>query len=189
MERLPSREEALDLLHEYTKSESLRKHAYGVEAVMKAFAEKHGEDSQKFALVGLLHDFDYEMYPNAPDHPLKGSEILRTRNYPEEIVYAIQCHADYVGNERRSLMDKAIFALDELTGFVVACTLVKPSKSVSEIDPKSVRKKLKDKAFARGVIRDDIYKGAEQLGADLDELILLVAGALKPVAEQVGLNP
>jgi len=189
MAQMPTREEALDILHEYTKTESLRKHAYGVEAVMRAFAEKYGEDQHKFAVVGLLHDFDYEVHPIAPDHPLKGSEILRAKNVPEEIVYAIQCHADYVGNERKSLMDKAIFALDELTGFIVACTLVKPSKSVSEIEPKSVRKKLKDKAFARSVNREDIYKGAEQLGMDLDELITFVASALKPVAAQIGINP
>src|SRR5262245_42695606 len=189
MEVLPTREQALEILHEYTKSDSLRKHGYGVEAVMKAFAEKNGEDAHKFALVGLLHDFDYEMFPTAPDHPLKGSEILRSKNYPEEIIYAIQCHADYVGNERRSLMDKAIFALDELTGFIVACTLVKPTKSLSEVEAISVRKKLKDKAFARSVHREDIYKGAEQLGVELDELIVFVAKALQPVATEIGLNP
>ena len=189
MEAIPTREQALEILHEYTKSDSLRKHGYGVEAVMKAFAEKNGADAHKFALVGLLHDFDYEMYPNAPDHPLKGSEILRSKSFPEEIIYAIQCHADYVGNERKSLMDKAIFAFDELTGFIVACTLVKPSKSFSEIEPKSVRKKLKDKSFARGVIREDIFKGSEQLGMDLDEMIVFVAQSLKPVAVEIGLNP
>ncbi len=187
--RVPTREEALEILHEYTKTDSLRKHAYGVEAVMKAFAEKQGGDPNKFAVVGLLHDFDYEIHPNAPDHPMKGSEILRARNVSEEIIYAIQCHADYVGNERRSLLDKAIFALDELTGFIVACTLVKPSKSVSEIEAKSVRKKMKDKAFARSVNREDIYKGAEQLGIDLDELITFVAQALKPVASDIGIQP
>jgi len=187
--QLPSREQALEILHEYTQSESLRKHAYSVEAVMRAFGKKHGGNVELFALVGLLHDFDYERYPNPPDHPLKGSEILRSRNFPEEIIYAIQCHADYLGLERKALVDKAIFALDELTGFIVACTLVKPSKSLSEIEPKSVRKKLKDKAFARSVLREDITKGAEQLGANLDELILFVADALKPVAPQIGLNP
>jgi putative nucleotidyltransferase with HDIG domain len=186
---LPTRDQALDLLYEYTKSDSLRKHGLAVEASMKAYAAKHGEDQEKFALVGLLHDFDYEMYPNAPDHPLKGSEILRSRNYPEEIIYAIQCHAEYVGNERRSLMDKAIFALDELTGFIVACTLVKPTKSLGEIEAKSVRKKLKDKAFARSVHREDIYNGAEQLGVELDELIVFVAKALQPVATEIGLKP
>ena len=189
MEKLPSREEALELLFEFTKSESLRKHGLAVEAVMKAFAEKNGDDPHLFGLVGLLHDFDYEVHPNAPDHPLKGSEILRSRNYPEAVVYAIQCHADYLGLERKALVDKAIFALDELTGFIMACTLVKPTKSVSEIEAKSVRKKLKDKAFARTVHREDIYKGAEQLGAELDELILFVASALKPVALEIGLNP
>ena len=189
MNHWPTREEALDILHEYTKSDSLRRHAIAVEASMKAFAEKRGDDAHLFALVGLLHDFDYERYPNAPDHPLKGSEILRSKNFPEEIIYAIQCHADYLGLERRALVDKAIFALDELTGFIIACTLVKPSKSLSEIEPKSVRKKMKDKAFAKGVIREDIYKGAEQLGMDLDELIGFVAQALKPVATEIGLNP
>lgn len=156
---------------------------------MKAFASKHQEDEQAFGVVGLLHDFDYERHPNVPDHPLKGSEILRARDLPEEIIYAIQCHCDYLGLERKTLMDKAIFALDELTGFIMACTLVKPSKSLSEIEPKSVRKKLKDKAFARSVHREDIYKGVDQLGADLDEMILFVAGALKPVATEIGLNP
>jgi putative nucleotidyltransferase with HDIG domain len=184
----PSRDQALEILHEYTKSDSLRKHAIAVEAVMKAFAEKHNEDPHKFALVGLLHDFDYEIHPNAPDHPLKGSEILRSREVPEDIVYAIQCHADYLGLERKTLMDRAIFALDELTGFIVACTLVKPDKSLSEIEAKSVRKKLKDKAFARTVNRDEVYKAAEQLGVSLDDLIPFIASALKPVANQIGLN-
>lgn len=189
MEGLPPRQQALDLLYEHTKSESLRKHGLAVEAVMRAYGEKHGEDPHLFALVGLLHDFDYEMYPNAPDHPLKGSEILRARNFPESIVYAIQCHADYLGVERKALVDKAIFALDELTGFIMACVLVKPTRSLSEIEPKSVRKKLKDKSFARSVHREDIYKGVEQLGADLDELILFVSHALIPVASEIGLNP
>ena len=188
-DRMPTREEALELLHEYTKSESFRKHGIAVESVMKAYAEKNGDDSHLFGLVGLLHDFDYEMYPNAPDHPLKGSEILRERGYPESIVYAIQCHADYLNVERKTLVDKAIFALDELTGFIMACALVKPTRSLSEIEAKSVRKKLKDKAFARSVHREDIYKGVEQLGADLDELIVFVASALKPVAQEIGLNP
>jgi putative nucleotidyltransferase with HDIG domain len=185
----PSRQQAIEILHEYTQSESLRKHGLAVEAVMKSFAEKHGEDAAKFALVGLLHDFDYERYPNAPDHPLKGSEILRSKNFPEEIIYAIQCHADYLGLERKTLMDKAIFAFDELTGFIMACTLVKPSRSLSEIEAKSVRKKLKDKAFARGVIREDILKGSEQLGMPLDEMIVFVAQSLIPVASDIGLNP
>lgn len=186
---MPTREQALEILHEYTKTDSLRKHAIGVEQVMKAFAIKQGDDPHKFALVGLLHDFDYEMYPNAPDHPLKGSEILRSRNFPEEIIYAILCHANYTGVERKALVDKAIYALDELTGFVVACTLVKPSKSLSEIEAKSVRKKLKDKAFARSVDRDYIYKGADELGIPLDDLIVFVADALKPIATEIGLNP
>lgn len=184
----PTREQALEILHEFTKSDSLRKHAIAVEAVMKAFAEKHNEDPHKFGLVGLLHDFDYEIHPNAPDHPLKGSEILRGRQMPEDIVYAIQCHADYLGLERKTVMDRAIFALDELTGFIVACTLVKPDKSLSQIEAKSVRKKLKDKAFARTVNRDEVYKAAEQLGVPLDDLIPFIASALKPIANQIGLN-
>jgi putative nucleotidyltransferase with HDIG domain len=184
----PTRERALEVLHEYTKTESLRKHAIAVEAVMKAYAEEHGEDPHKFALVGLLHDFDYEIHPNAPDHPLKGSEILRSLNFPEDIIYAIQCHADYLGLDRKALVDRAIFALDELTGFIVACTLVKPDKSLSQIEPKSVRKKLKDKSFARTVNREEVYKAAEQLPADLDELITFVATSLKPVAKEIGLN-
>lgn len=185
----PTREEALEILHEYTKSDSLRKHGLAVEAVMKAYAAKKGEDPHLFGIVGLLHDFDYEKYPNAPDHPLKGSEILRAKNFPEEIIYAIQCHADYLDLERKALVDRAIYALDELTGFIMACTLVKPSRSLSEIEPKSVRKKLKDKAFARSVDRNYVYKGAEQLGEDLDQLIIFVAQALKPVATEIGLNP
>lgn len=184
----PTREQALEILHEYTKTDSLRKHAIAVEAVMKAFAEKHSEDSHKFGLVGLLHDFDYEIHPNAPDHPLKGSEILRARQMPEDIVYAIQCHADYLGLERKTMMDRAIFALDELTGFIVACTLVKPDKSLSQIEARSVRKKLKDKAFARTVNREEVYKAVEQLGVSLDDLIPFIANALKPVADQIGLN-
>ncbi len=155
---------------------------------MKAFAEKHGEDPHRFALVGLLHDFDYEIHPTIPDHPLKGSEILRSREFPEDIIYAIQCHADYLGLERRTLMDRAIFALDELTGFIVACTLVKPDKSLSQIESKSVRKKLKDKAFARTVNREEVYKAAEQLDVPLDDLIVFIANALKPAANQIGLN-
>jgi len=185
---MPGREEALQLLHKYTQTESLRRHALAVEAVMKAFAEKHGEDPHVFGLVGLLHDFDYEQNPNPPDHPLKGAEILRSLNYPEEIIHAILCHAEYLGVERKSLMDKAIYALDELAGFIVACTLVKPTRSLSEIEPKSVRKKQKDKAFARTVDRNCILKGAEELQLDLDELILFTARALKPVAAEIGLN-
>jgi putative nucleotidyltransferase with HDIG domain len=186
---LPTREEALEILYEHTKSDSLRKHAIAVEAVMKAYAEKKGDDPHLFGIVGLLHDFDYERFPNAPDHPLKGSEILRACNFPEEIIYAIQCHADYLGLERKALVDRAIYALDELTGFIMACTLVKPSRSVSEIEAKSVRKKLKDKAFAKSVDRNYVYKGAEQLGEDLDQLIVFVAQALKSVATEIGLNP
>ncbi len=181
------REQALALLHEYTKTDQLRRHGLSVEAVMRAAARKHGGDEETWGIVGLLHDFDYETFPD--QHPMAGKPILEERGYPEEVIYAIQCHADFTGYERRSTMDKMIFAVDELTGFIIACTLVKPTKSLSEVDPRSVRKKLKDKAFARAVLREDIYNGAEQLGVDLDEHIAFVVDALKPVADQIGLNP
>src|SRR5919197_6725830 len=152
-----NREEAWELLCEYTKTEALRRHALSVEAVMRAAARKYGGDEETWGIVGLLHDFDYEQFPE--QHPMKGKEILEARGVPAEIIYAIQCHADFTGYERRSMMDKMIFAVDELTGFVIACALVQPDKSLSAVKTSSVRKKLKDKAFARAVLRDDIWKG------------------------------
>jgi predicted hydrolase (HD superfamily) len=187
MDQAPNREQAWELLCEYTKTDQLRRHGLSVEAVMRAAAVKHGEDPDRWGIVGLLHDFDYEKFPD--QHPTAGKAILEERGYPEDIVRAIQCHADFLGLERRTPMEKMIFAVDELTGFIIACALVKPTRSLSEIEPKSVRKKLKDKAFARAVLREDIYKGAEELGVDLDEQILFVAEALKPVATEIGLNP
>ncbi len=181
------REEAWELLCEYTQTDALRRHAISVETVMRAEARQRGGDEETWGLVGLLHDFDYEMFPD--QHPMKGKEILEARAVPDEIVYAIQCHADFTGYERRSMMDKMIFAVDELTGFVIACTLVRPTKSLSELDSKSVRKKLKDKSFARSVIRDDIWNGAAQLEADFDDHVRFVIDALKPVAGEIGLNP
>ncbi len=185
---MKSREESLALLKEYTKSESLIKHALGVEAVMRAYARKYGEDEEIWATVGLLHDFDYEVHPTADEHPVEGSKILRERGYPEGIIYAILCHADYLDLERKSLMDKAIFAVDELVGLVTAVALVRPNKSVIEVEVKSVRKKMKDKAFARGVIREDIINGTAQLGVDMDEHIALVIQAMQGVAEELGLK-
>lgn len=185
---MKSREESLALLKEYTKSESLIKHALGVEAVMRAYARKYGEDEEIWATVGLLHDFDYEVHPTADKHPVEGSKILRERGYPEDIIYAILCHADYLDLERKSLMDKAIFAVDELVGLVTAVALVRPNKSVMEVEVKSVRKKMKDKAFARGVIREDIINGTAQLGVDMDEHIALVIQAMQGVAEELGLK-
>lgn len=182
-----NRDDALTLLHEYTQTDQLRRHGLSVEAVMRAAARRHGGDEEVWGIVGLLHDFDYEMFPD--QHPMAGKPILEQRGYPEEVIYAIQCHADFTGYERRSMMDKMIFAVDELTGFVIACTLVKPNKSLAEVEPKSVRKKLKDKSFARAVLREDIYKGVEELGVDLDEHVAFVVDALKPIATQIGLHP
>ena len=181
------RNAALELLHEYTKTDQLRRHGLSVEAVMRAGAKRYDGDEETWGIVGLLHDFDYEQFPD--QHPMAGKPILEQRGVPEEIVYAIQCHADFTGYERRTPMDKMIFAVDELTGFVIACALVQPDKSLSAIKTSSVRKKLKDKAFARAVIRDDIWKGIDELGVDFDQHVQFVIDALKPVAEEIGLTP
>lgn len=185
---MPTRIDAWELLCEYTKGDSLRKHALAVEAVMAAYARRLGEDEQKWALVGMLHDFDYEMYPNAPDHPLKGSEILRERGYSEELRRAILGHANYTGVPRDTLLARGLYACDELTGFVVACALVRPN-GIWDLESKSVKKKLKDKAFARTVNRDEVYEGAEELNVDLDEHIDFIIAALRAVASEVGLKP
>jgi putative nucleotidyltransferase with HDIG domain len=182
-----SREDAWTLLCEYTKNPGLRKHGLAVEAAMRAYARKYGEDEEKWAIVGLLHDFDYEIHPTVDKHPQEGSKILRERGYPEDIIYAVLCHADHLELERKSPMDKAIYAVDELTGLITAVALVKPSKSLAEVDAPSVRKKMKDKAFARSVNRDDIVKGAAALGVDLDEHIAFVIEAMKPAAGELGL--
>jgi putative nucleotidyltransferase with HDIG domain len=183
-----NRESAWELLTEYTKSDSLRKHALAVESMMRAYAKKYGEDPEVWGLVGLLHDFDYEVYPTMPDHPHKGAEILRQRGYPDEIIYAISSHVSEVNLERHNLLCKAIYACDELAGFLVASALVRPGKSIIGMEAKSVRKKLKDKAFARAVNRDDIYHGAEALGADLDEHITFCIRALQENAAVLGLE-
>ena len=184
---MTDRQAAWEILCEHTKMESLRKHALAVEAAMRAYARKYGGDEEKWGVVGLLHDFDYEMHPNADEHPVKGAEILRQRGVPEDIVYAVLCHADYLGLERKTPMDRAIYAVDELTGFVIAVALVRPSKSIDEVDLAAVRKKMKDKGFARAVNREDIVKGAEALGVDLDGHIAFVIEALKPVAKELGI--
>src|ERR671936_2801152 len=170
-ERMPTREEAWQLLCEYTLGESLRKHARAVEYAMRAYARKYGEDEERWGMVGLLHDFDYERYPSLAEHPAKGSEILKELGYPEDIRYAILCHAPYLGFERKSLMDKAILAVDELVGFITAVAPVQPSKRVADVKVSSVKKKLKDKAFARSVNREDIYLGMADLGLTLDDHI------------------
>jgi putative nucleotidyltransferase with HDIG domain len=181
------RQAAWDLLCEYTKGEGLRKHGLAVEAVMRHFARKHGEDEEAWGIVGLLHDFDYEQHPNEEQHPAEGAKILRERGYPEEVVRAILGHADYTGVPRDTLMAKVLYAVDELAGFVTAVALVRPNKSVHEVEPASVRKKMKDKAFARSVSRDDITKGAEELGVDLDGHIAEVIEAMRAAAAELGL--
>jgi putative nucleotidyltransferase with HDIG domain len=182
------RETAWELLAQYTKSDSLRKHALAVETLMRAYAKKYGEDSETWGIVGLLHDFDYEMFPTMPDHPSKGAEILRQNGYPEDIVYAISSHVSAVNFPRHSLLCKAIYACDELAGFLVASALVRPGRSIIGMESKSVRKKLKDKAFARAVNRDDIHHGAEELGVDLDEHITFCIRALEGKAALLGLD-
>ena len=186
------RESAWCLLTEFTQSESLRKHALSVEACMRAYARKFaGGSAQKeelWGVVGLLHDFDYEKYPSLDNHPYKGNEILKERGYPDEIRKAIMSHADYTGVTRDTAMEKALFACDELAGFITAVALIKPGKSLAEVDAKSVRKRMKDKAFARKVNRDDIINGAAALGVDLDEHIAFCIGALQGIAGKLGLD-
>jgi len=185
---MKTRQEALDLLYEFTKSENLRKHGLGVEAAMRAYARKYEEDEELYGLVGLLHDFDYEVHPTTDKHPMEGSKILRERGYPEEVIYAIQCHADYLGLERKANMDKAIFACDELVGLVNAVALVQPTKNINDVKVRSVKKKLKDKSFARGVIREDITNGTAQLGVELDDHIATVIEPMQGVASELGLD-
>jgi putative nucleotidyltransferase with HDIG domain len=190
---VPNRTDAWNLLCEYTQGESLRKHALAVEACVRAYARKFGADEETWALAGLLHDFDYERWPNAEhhpteDHPYAGSLILRERDYPEEIITAILGHANYSGVPRVTPLDKTLFACDELAGFLTACALIKPSKSIHEVETASVRKKLKDKAFARGVSREDVYKGAQELGVALEEHIAFCIEALRSIASELGLQ-
>jgi putative nucleotidyltransferase with HDIG domain len=184
---MPTRDDALKLLYEYTESENLRKHALAVEAAMREYAKKFGEDEEKWAIVGLLHDFDYEKFPSQDQHPWIGSKILEERGYPEDIRRAILAHANYTGVPRDTLMAKAIYACDELCGFITAVALVRPNKKLEEVTVKSVKKKLKDKSFARSVNREDIYKGAEELGVPLDEHIQFVINAMKKIADKLGL--
>ncbi len=184
---MPTYDDALELMHEFTASDALRKHMYGVEAAMRAYAGKYGENEETWAITGLLHDFDYERHPEAPDHPLKGSEILREKGYPDEIRTAILGHASYTGVPRESLLAKCLFACDELSGFVYAVAIVRPNK-LDDMKPSSVKKKLKDKAFARNVSRDDIRQGAEELGVDLDEHIAFVIEAMKKYSDKLGFS-
>jgi len=187
-----TREAAWELLTEFTQSESLRKHALAVEACMCACSRKLGdgspEDENLWGIVGLIHDFDYDRWPSLQDHPYKGNEILKERGWPEVIARAVMSHAEYTGVTRDTPMEKALFACDELAGFITAVALIKPGKSLAEVDAKSVRKRMKDKAFARKVNRDDIIQGAAALGVDLDEHIAFCIEALKPIADKLGLD-
>ena len=182
------REAGWCLLTEFTQSDSLRKHALSVEACLRAYARKLGGDEDLWGLVGLIHDFDYEKYPTPEEHPYKGNEILKERGYSDEVRRAIMSHAEYSGVSRDTPMEKALFACDELAGFITACTLVKPSKSLAEVEAKSVRKKMKDKAFARSVKRDDITNGAADLGVDLEEHIAFCIEAMKGISSELGLD-
>ncbi|HIP96208.1 MAG TPA: HDIG domain-containing protein [Anaerolineae bacterium] len=184
----PTREDAWALLNEYTKSPNLIKHALAVEAAMRAYARRFGEDEELWGVVGLVHDFDYEQHPTAEEHPFAGAEILRRRGWPEEIIRAVLSHASYAGVTRDSLMEKTLFAVDELTGLIVAVALVRPSKSIFDVKVKSVRKKWKDKSFAAGVNRGDIEQGAAELGVELREHIGVVLEAMKGIADDLGLR-
>ena len=189
---IPTRESALALMQEYTPSNSLRKHMLGVEAAMRAYAEHYGEDVERWGLAGLMHDFDYERFPNAArsateEHPSEGVRILRGAGYPEDVLDAIMGHAAYTGTPRTTLMARALFAVDELTGLITATALVKPSRAVRDVEARSVRKKMKDKSSARGVSREDVVQGAHELGVDLDEHIAFVIAAMQRSAEAIGL--
>src|SRR5881296_1450759 len=189
---MPDRNEAWELLCEYTKGDSLRKHAIAVETAMRACMKRYGEpdaDEDEWGLVGLLHDFDYEMFPSADQHPFTGANILCGRGYPDRVIRAIMGHATYTGVPRDTSMARALFATDELCGFLVACALVRPAKSLDDLEVASVKKKLKDKAFARSVNREDIKLGVEELGVDADEHIRFVIEALRPEQKQSGINP
>lgn len=189
---LPSRDDALALMHEYTASESLRKHMLSVEAAMRAYATRFGEDPERWGLAGLIHDFDYERYPNAAhsateEHPAHGVRVLRERGWPDDILQAILGHATYCNVRRETRMARTLFAVDELTGLVTATALVRPSRSVHDVDARSVKKKMKDKAFAKGVNREDVLLGAQELGVELDDHIQFVIEAMRGVAESIGL--
>src|SRR2546430_3281178 len=192
-EAVPSRQDTLALMREYTASESLRKHMLAVEGAVRCYAQKFGEDEDRWGITGLIHDFDYERFPNhahspTEEHPSEGVRVLRSKGYPEDILQAILGHAQYTDTPRESKMAKTLFAVDELTGLITATALVRPTKSVHEVDARSVRKKMKDKAFARGVNRDDVVNGAQELGIDLDEHITFVIAAMRERSSELGLS-
>lgn len=183
----PTRAQAWSLLTEYTAGDRLRKHALAVEAAMRGYARRAGADEEAWGVVGLLHDFDYERWPSLDDHPVRGSEILRTLDYPEWIVRAILSHAGHTGVARQAPVEHALFACDEMAGFVTAAALVRPSRSILDLEPRSVRKRMKDKAFARAVSREDLRRGAEELGLPLDEHIANVISFMREQAGALGL--
>jgi len=185
---LVNRETAMELLHQYTETESLRRHAYAVAASMQAYAKKYGEDVDKWYVTGLLHDFDYEKYPTEEQHTVVSAKILTELGYPDDVIYAIRAHANYNHLSRDTPLAKALFACDELSGFVMAVAMVRPSKRVADVEVASVKKKLKDKAFAKGVHREDVYDGADELGVPLDEHIAFVIAALTTDAIKLGLD-
>ena len=190
---MPTRDDAWNLLCEYTQSQNLHKHALAVEACVRAYARKLGADEELWGVTALVHDFDYERWPNAEhhperEHPAEGSKILRERGYPEEVVRAILSHADYCNVPRQSALEHTLFACDELAGFLTACSLVRPSKSILDLEVDSVKKRMKDKAFARGVNRDDVRKGAEELGIPLEEHIAFCIAAMRGAADALGLR-
>jgi putative nucleotidyltransferase with HDIG domain len=182
------RQSAWCLLTEFTQSENLRKHALAVEACMRAYARKFGDDEEKWGVVGLIHDFDYDRWPSLEDHPYRGNEILTQRGWPDEVKKAVMSHADYTGVARETAMEKALFACDELAGFITAAALVRPDKSIGSLEAKSVKKRMKDKAFARSVSREDIVNGAAALGVDLDQHIAFCIEAMKTIAPELGLE-
>ena len=188
MSDFPNREDAIKLLHKYTKTDSLRRHALGVEQAMRKMAGKYNGDPDEWGITGLMHDFDYEMHPTIEEHPYIGNEILKSKGYPESITQAIMGHATYTGVSRETDMANALFSVDELTGFIFAVTYVRPSKSIFEVKPKSVKKKLKQKSFAASVLREDIFQSVEELGVDLTEHIQFVIDALAEKAEELGLK-
>jgi putative nucleotidyltransferase with HDIG domain len=184
---MKTRDDAWALLQEFTKNDGLLKHALAVEAAMRAYARRYEESEEVWGMAGLLHDFDYERYPALEDHARKGAEVLRERGYSEDVVYAVLSHSDYTGVERTHQLDKALYAVDELTGLVVAVALVRPTKSIVEVDARAVRRKWRDKAFARGVNREDIERGVQDLGVDLDAHIDFVIQAMQGIASELGL--
>lgn len=183
----PTRDDAWALVTEYVRAESLRRHCLAVEAVMRAYARRFGEPEDDWGLVGLVHDYDYEIHPTAEEHPEAGVPVLRERGYPEWVIRAVRSHADYLGVPRETTLEKALFAVDELTGFIGAVALVRPSRAVAEVTPTSVRKKMKDKAFARAVSREDMTQGAAELGVDFDEHVAFVVDAMAANAAALGL--